>query len=59
MSGTVIQPQPACTMGAEGAHFDVVFATMTNGQYAATVSIPSDDPLNPTITVNVQGTKSN
>lgn len=57
MAGTVIPPQPACSSGPEGAGFDVVFETLTNGNYTGTVSVPSDDPVDPVLPVNVAATK--
>lgn len=56
-AGTMIAPQPNCSNDPEGAAFDVVFATTTDGSYTGEVSVGSDDPLEPTITITAAGAK--
>jgi hypothetical protein len=61
IAGTLIQPQTCTTNPPNvpaGATFNVDFNAMANGTYMGTVTVPSDDPLNPTSTVSVLATKS-
>jgi hypothetical protein len=56
--GTMIQPQGCGPQDPAGASFDVVFSTSTDGNYTASVDIPSNDPLYPVVTVEIGATKN-
>jgi hypothetical protein len=56
-AGAMVMPQN-CMVDPPGLEFFVVFETMTNGNYSAEVTIPSNDPTEPSVTVMVGATKS-
>lgn len=57
-AGTTVPPSGGCTQADPGPQFMVVFAPGATGQYSATIDIVSDDPSEPTVTVEILGTKS-
>ncbi len=56
--GTVIAPSSPCDQTAQGPQFMLQFAPSTAGQYSAEIDIGSDDPSEPTVTVQILGTKN-
>lgn len=54
--GTMIPPG-MCPQGTAGASFRILFNSAINGTYNAEVSVGSNDPLDPTATVQVVATK--
>lgn len=56
MAGLVLPPEN-CPADPAVASFHVIFNSMTNGNYNATVSINSNDPVDPLMRVTVGATK--
>jgi hypothetical protein len=57
-AGTTVPPSGGCTQADPGPQFNVVFAPGTPGQYSATIDIVTNDPNEPSVTVQILGTKS-
>ena len=57
-AGTAVPPSGGCTQADAGPQFMVVFEPSADGQYSATIDVISDDPNEPTVTVEILGTKS-
>lgn len=58
MDGAVLQPTADCENNPAAAEFDIIFETMTFGNYSAEIDIMSDDPIDSLRTVTVGATKS-
>ncbi|MBI4815689.1 MAG: choice-of-anchor D domain-containing protein [Deltaproteobacteria bacterium] len=57
-SVTSIEPRAGCENGPPGVELTVTFAADANGQYTAEVMIESNDPVDPTVSVQLLGTRT-